>query len=247
MGAGQVPCLINYGLMVKLINYTSRPEITIAVAARLCYSSYGIDRIESDFADGEKGLEKARKLIKKIRSSGHESVLEHASFSFGIENLSRSASHQLVRHRLASYSQRSQRYVKETNPKYVVPQSIADNSKLLAEYDKIIEDIFSLYGHFIENGIPPEDARYLLPNACETQIIMTMNARELLHFFKLRGCNRAQWEIRDVAEKMFRLVYPAAPSVFRGAGPACVRSSCSEGEFSCGKPSEVRAWWLKGE
>ncbi len=232
--------------MVKLINYTSKPEITIATAARLCYSSYGIAKIEADFNDGEKGLEKARKLIKRIRMSGHESVLEHSNFTFGVEKLSRSASHQLVRHRIASYSQRSQRYVKEDKPKYVIPDSIAKNPEFLTKYEKIIEDIFSLYGYFLEKDIPAEDARYLLPNATETQIIFTMNARELLHFFKLRGCNRAQWEIRSVAREMFKLVYPIAPSVFYGAGPSCVRGNCSEGEFSCGNPSEIRTSWLKG-
>ena len=232
--------------MVKLINYTSKPEITIATAARLCYSTYGIDKIKADFNDGEKGLEQARKLIKRIRQSGHESVLEHSNFTFGVEKLSRSASHQLVRHRIASYSQRSQRYVKEYKPKYLIPDSIACNPEFLEKYKKITEDIFSLYGYFIEKGVPAEDARYLLPNATETQIIFTMNARELLHFFKLRGCNRAQWEIRSVAREMFKLVYPIAPSVFRGAGPSCVRGNCSEGEFSCGSPSDVRKSWLKG-
>ncbi|MHB8231368.1 MAG: FAD-dependent thymidylate synthase [bacterium] len=232
--------------MVKLINYTSKPEITIATAARLCYSSYGIAKIEDDFNDGEKGLEKARKLIKRIRTSGHESVLEHSNFTFGVEKLSRSASHQLVRHRIASYSQRSQRYVKEIKPKYVIPDSIAENPEFLAKYDKMVNDIFSLYGYLLGKGVPAEDARYLLPNATETQIIFTMNARELLHFFRLRGCSRAQWEIRRVAQEMFKLVYPIAPSVFHGAGPACVRGNCSEGEFSCGKPSETRMSWLKG-
>ncbi len=232
--------------MVKLINYTSKPEITIAIAARLCYSSYDIAKIEKDFNDGEKGLEKARKLIKRIRTSGHDSVLEHSSFSFGVERLSRSASHQLVRHRIASYSQRSQRYVKELKPCYVIPDSISGNKEFLAKYNKTVEAIFSLYGYFIENGIPAEDARYLLPNATETQLVFTMNARELLHFFRLRGCRRAQWEIRRVAGEMFKLVYPIAPSVFQGAGPACVRGNCSEGEFSCGNPSEVRSSWLKG-
>ncbi|MFW0884169.1 FAD-dependent thymidylate synthase [Candidatus Acidulodesulfobacterium sp. H_13] len=233
--------------MVKLINYTSKPEVTIAIAARLCYSSYGIAKIESYFDEGEKGLEKARKLIKKIRSSGHESVLEHSNFTFGVENLSRSASHQLVRHRIASYSQRSQRYVKETKPKYVIPDSIAENSEFLERYDKAISDIFSLYGYFLENNVPAEDARYILPNATETQLIFTMNARELLHFFRLRGCERAQWEIRRVAREMFKLVSPIAPSVFIGAGPACVTGNCSEGEFSCGKPSEIRASWSYGD
>lgn len=233
--------------MVKLINYTSKPEITIAVAARLCYSSYSITRIESDFSENEQGLEKARRLIKKIRSSGHESVLEHSNFTFGVEKLSRSASHQLVRHRIASYSQRSQRYVKETKPQYVVPDSISQNSEFLKKYNKAIGEIFSLYSYLLDAGVPAEDARYLLPNATETQLIFTMNARELLHFFRLRGCERAQWEIRRVAHEMFRLVYPLAPSVFNGAGPACVKGSCSEGEFSCGKPSDIKKSWLKAE
>ncbi len=231
--------------MVRLINYTAKPEITIAIAARLCYSSYSITKIESDFNDGEKGIEKARKLIKKIRSSGHESVLEHSNFTFGVEGLSRSASHQLVRHRIASYSQRSQRYVKETKPRYVIPDSIARDNEFLKKYEKAIDDMFSLYGYLLKNGVPAEDARYLLPNAAETQLVFTMNARELLHFFKLRGCERAQWEIRRVAHKMFGLVYPLAPSVFHAAGPACVRGNCSEGELSCGKHSEIRTLWLK--
>lgn len=231
--------------MVKLINYTPNPEITIAIAARLCYSSYNITKIGDDF-NSEGGLEKARKLIKKIRTSGHESVLEHANFTFGVEKLSRSASHQLVRHRIASYSQRSQRYVKEGHPLYIIPDSISENKELLTKYNKMIENIFSLYNDLLKNGIPPEDARYLLPNATETQIIFTMNARELLNFFRLRGCNRAQWEIRGVAQDIFKLVYPIAPSVFSGAGPACVKGNCSEGEFSCGKPSEIRKSWLEG-
>ena len=151
-----------------------------------------------------------------------------------------------MRHRIASYSQRSQRYVKEEKPKYVIPDSIAQNKEFSAKYNKMVDDIFSLYGYFLEKGVPAEDARYILPNATETQIIFTMNARELLHFFRLRGCNRAQWEIRAAAQEMFKLVYPIAPSVFHGAGPACVRGNCSEGEFSCGKPSEVRISWLKG-
>lgn len=229
--------------MVRLINYTINPEITIATAARLCYSSYDILKIEKDFA-GPNGLEKARKLIKKIRISGHESVLEHAGFTLGVEKLSRSASHQLVRHRIASYSQRSQRYVKETKPQFVTPDSIANNAKLSDMFNKFINDIFSLYGYFIENGIPAEDARYILPNATETQLVFTMNARELLHFFRLRGCSRAQWEIRQLAKDIFKLVYPVAPSVFHGAGPSCVKGNCSEGEFTCGKPLETRAEWL---
>ncbi len=233
--------------MVRLINYTLNPEIVIATAARLCYSSYDIGKIEEDFKDKDSGLEKARKLIRKVRGSGHESVLEHASFTFGVENISRSTSHQLVRHRIASYSQRSQRYVKETKPQYVTPDSISCNREFLEKYKKIISEIYSLYGYFIEKGVPPEDARYLLPNATETQIVFTMNARELLHFFRLRGCERAQWEIRRVAKEAFNLVYQIAPSIFKGAGPSCVRGACSEGEFSCKKPSEIRASWLKGE
>lgn len=231
--------------MVKLINYTLNPELVIATAARLCYSSFSISKISEDFRDGEKGLEKARKLIKKVRLSGHESVLEHASFTFGVEHLSRSASHQLVRHRVASYSQRSQRYVKETRPEFVIPDSISENEPLLNKYKALMSEIYSLYGYFLDNGIPPEDARYVLPNATETQLVFTMNARELLHFFKLRGCERAQWEIRRVAKEAFTLVYPLAPSVFHGSGPSCVRGNCSEGEFSCKKPSEIRTSWLK--
>ncbi|MHB1646437.1 MAG: FAD-dependent thymidylate synthase [bacterium] len=229
--------------MVKLINYTTNPEITIAIAARLCYSSSDITKIEYDFKEDEKGLEKARKLIKKIRTSGHESVLEHANFTFIVDKLSRSASHQLVRHRIASYSQRSQRYVKETNPQIIIPESISENKEFLDKFNNLVKEIYSLYGFFLEKGMPAEDARYILPNAAQTQLSFTMNARELLHFFRLRGCERAQWEIRNLAKEVFKLVFPIAPSVFYGAGPSCVRSGCSEGEFSCGRPLEIKKEW----
>jgi thymidylate synthase (FAD) len=232
--------------MVKLINYTTNPEITVAIAARLCYSASDIIKIEYDFKEAENGLEKARKLIKKIRTSGHESVLEHANFTFIVDKLSRSASHQLVRHRIASYSQRSQRYVKEINPQIVIPQSISENKELLDKFNNLVGEIYSLYGFFLESGIPAEDARYILPNAAQTQLSFTMNARELLHFFKLRGCERAQWEIRNLAKEIFKLVYPIAPSIFHNAGPSCVRSGCSEGEFSCGRPLEIKKEWMKG-
>ena len=232
--------------MVKLINYTTNPEITVAIAARLCYSASDIIKIEYDFKEAEDGLEKARKLIKKIRTSGHESVLEHANFTFIVDKLSRSASHQLVRHRIASYSQRSQRYVKEINPQIVIPESISKNKEFLDKFNNLVGEIYSLYGFFLENGIPAEDARYILPNAAQTQLSFTMNARELLHFFKLRGCERAQWEIRNLAKEIFKLVYPIAPSIFQNAGPSCVRSGCSEGEFSCGRPLEIKKEWMKG-
>jgi len=222
-------------LKVTLLNFTPDPEKTVSLAARLCYSDSEIRELEEKV----RGIS-YEKFLGKILKMGHLSVLEHASFTFGIEGISRAASHQLVRHRLASYSQQSQRYVKAKEPEYVTPASIGKDPEKKKSFDKAIRQIYGLYMKFVEDGVPAEDARFLLPNAACTKIIVTMNARELLHFFQLRCCERAQWEIRDMATEMLRLVKEKAPFIFKDSGPSCVAGKCSEGEMTCGHPKEIR-------
>ncbi|WP_423302905.1 FAD-dependent thymidylate synthase [Deferribacter thermophilus] len=222
---------------VKLLKYTAEPELTAALAAKLCYASDAtIDDLQRKIERGEQ-----ESFIEKIVRIGHHSVLEHVSFTFGVEGVSRTLTHQLVRHRIASYSQRSQRYVKHKDGfEYVLPDSIASNSEAEKEFVKLMENISNVYDKLIDLGVPAEDARYVLPNACETKIIITMNARELLHFFNVRCCNRAQWEIRRMAEMMLEECLKVAPAIFKYAGPNCVTDKCKEGDFTCGKASEVR-------
>lgn len=220
-------------MKVKLINYTKNPERIIAQSARLCYSDSGIDELNEKLSD-----ESIIKLIKKIIKLRHYSVLEHANFTFAIEGISRVTSHQLVRHRIASFSQQSQRYVKikEKGFPYVIPKSIAKDEKLIKIFTDAIKELDKIYNLFLDHNIAAEDARYILPQAVETKIIVTANARELLHIFKLRCCNRAQWEIREVAKGMLREVKAIAPNIFENAGPPCIFEPCPEGELSCGKP-----------
>ncbi|MFW9603368.1 MAG: FAD-dependent thymidylate synthase [Trichlorobacter sp.] len=223
-------------MRVTLLHHTPDPERTIALAARLCYSPTGLDELRGriDAAD-------ITSFIDKIMSLGHHSVLEHASFSFGVEGISRVTSHQLVRHRVASYSQQSQRYVSHVTAfDAITPPSIAANPEAAARFQEAIAHAHRAYAELVAAGIEPEDARYLLPNATETKIVITMNARQLLHFFQLRCCERAQWEIRAMATEMLALVRPVAPVIFQKAGPGCVAGPCPEGPFCCGKITEVR-------
>lgn len=222
-------------MKVELINYTPQPERTVAIAARMCYSDVGIDELSENMSD-----EKVRSFLQKLVDLGHESPIEHASFTFAIEGISRACSHQLVRHRLASYSQKSQRYVQEDQFQYVIPPSYADKG-IEDRFEERMKIIQQWYNEDIEAGVPKEDARYNLPNACQTQLMVTMNARELWHFFRLRCCLRAQWEIRAVAESMLCEAKKVAPLLFEKAGPACVYGPCSEGKMNCGKSKEVRA------
>ena len=179
-------------------------------------------------------------FIQKLIGMGHFSVFEHISFSFGIEGVSRALTHQLVRHRLASYSQKSQRYVKAgAEFPYIIPHTIKNNSEALEIFNNAMSQIAECYNKLSALDIPSEDARYVLPNACETKIIVTMNARELLHFFALRLCNRAQWEIRELSDKMLALCYDTAPAVFEKAGPGCCNKGCTEGKFTCGQAALV--------
>ena len=181
--------------------------------------------------------EKIRKVLTTIMSSGHFSTLEHASYTFAVEGVSRALTHQLVRHRLASYNQQSQRYVKfKEEPPIVRPASVDINPEAAQAFDEAIDACWQAYDKLVQAGVPAEDARYILPNACETKIVVTMNIRELMHFFSNRCCNRAQWEIRELAWKMLELVRPTAPFIFRTAGPGCMRGACPEGKMCCGNP-----------
>jgi thymidylate synthase (FAD) len=219
-------------MKVKLIRHTPEPEKLVAIAARLCYSPVGVEEL-----DEKLDLEAAQKLVRFVIKSGHLSTTEHVYFTFGIEGISRVLSHQLVRHRIASFNQQSQRYVKfNENYDYIVPDSIMQNEKMKEKYKSFVLDIHKFYEEMLDNGIEAEDARYILPNSSETKMIVTMNARELLHFFTVRCCNRAQTEIRDLAILMLKDVKKAAPAVFENAGPNCLRTPCPEGKYSCGNP-----------
>ena len=218
-------------MQVELLYHTPDPERAVATAARLCYAPVGASELMETLSQ-----EKIEHVLGTIMSSGHFSTLEHASYTFAIDGVSRAMTHQLVRHRLASYNQQSQRYVTfKEEPDFIVPDSIAQ-AGAQDEYSQAVKDAFAAYSKLVELGVPAEDARYLLPNACETKIVVTMNIRELLHFFSVRCCNRAQWEIREVACKMLELVRPTAPLIFKKAGPGCVRGKCPEGKMTCGDP-----------
>jgi len=221
---------------IELLTYTPEPELVVAAAARLCYSNSSIGALL------EKSRAERETFLEKITSLGHLSVLEHVSFSFGVEGISRACSHQLVRHRLASYSQQSQRYVSHSKQfSAVTPDSIAAVADLAERYQQMLADIHGFYAEMLEAGIPAEDARFILPNAATTKLVVTMNGRELLHFLSLRCCRRAQWEIQALAKQMLQLVKPLAPILFAKAGPGCVGGSCPEGAMTCGAIKEVRS------
>lgn len=214
-------------MKVELLAHTPNADDICAAAARSCYSDISANDIMGTI-DSEKALD-------KVVGMGHHSVIEHASFTFSVEGVSRALTHQLVRHRIASFSQQSQRYVSIKEPTYVTPPTIAADEELLRKYDDMMMNIWDIYSKFQET-VPAEDARYMLPNGCTTNITITMNARELLHFFSLRCCNRAQWEIREMAERMMELCKKASPTIFKDAGAPCVRGPCPEGKMSCGSP-----------
>ncbi|MCI6521352.1 FAD-dependent thymidylate synthase [bacterium] len=246
-------------MLVTLIAHTNDPEKTVAAAARLCYSDAHI----ATLLDGMTP-EKTAAFLQKLSDVGHASPIEHASFTFGIEGVSRTFLAQVTRHRIASFSVQSQRYVRLEDFHYVIPPEIdaipeaktrfiqamdADAAKYL-DLVKTLEEAHTKT--LMEQGLPEkeararagkkanEDARFVLPNACETKMVMTMNCRSLLNFFNLRCCNRAQWEIRAVADEMLRLVYPLAPHIFAGAGPRCLCGPCPEGRMCCGEQQAVR-------
>ncbi len=219
---------------IELLAYTPEPESVCNLGAKACVS-VDIPRLDWVLRALDHALE-----------SGHESVLEHASFTFTIEGISRACSHQLVRHRMASYSQQSQRYVRMDKFDYVVPESIRDMEGLWHKekegtlttsevYVELMDYISELYVRMIRVGIPEEDARYILPNACTTNLVVTMNARELRHFFSLRCCERAQWEIKQVADMMLDLVKEVAPTIFEDAGPRCKQMGYCPEKRGCGR------------
>lgn len=242
-------------MKVKLITYTPDAEKVIASAAKLCYSKVGVDEIESGLTE-----ESTKKFVEMLQSYGHESPIEHVSFTFAAEGVSRSLTHQLVRHRIASYSQQSQRYVKLEQFEFIVPPAIAGDELLKGEYIETMKSINEAYNNlseklktkYINDGMNKktaekksiEDARYVFPNACETKIVFTMNARTLMNFFRHRCCQRAQWEIREMADLMLDLVKEIAPAIFKYAGPSCVKEICPEGKMTCGKATEMRKRYL---
>lgn len=253
-------------MKVELITHTPHPEKIVSAAAKLCYSKTGTSDILEGLTD-----EKIESFIEKLASLGHESPIEHVSYTFAVEGVSRVLTHQLVRHRIASFSQQSQRYVKLNQFEYIMPPMIEKDpraKKIFIQameedqkhYDALVETLEETYNkEFLSQGLSEkkakrfsekkaiEDARFVFPNACETKIILTMNARTLMHFFKHRCCDRAQWEIRDMADKMLSLVKEVSPTLFKFAGPNCVSGPCPEGAMTCGKASEKKAHYLKGE
>ena len=253
-------------MKVKLLAHTPEPEKLIAAAAKNCYSSSNIDNVLEGLTE-----EKTENFVNMLSEIGHESPIEHVSFTFAIEGVSRSLLAQITRHRIASFSVQSQRYVKEKQFSFVTPPQIAENEQAAELYQKAMQSAHETYmqladilqkknyQEMIAQGMDEkkaksasekkaiEDARFVLPNACDTKMILTMNARSLLNFFHLRCCNRAQWEIRDVATQMLKLVKPIAPTIFAKAGPGCLSGPCPEGKMTCGKMQEVRASFLSGK
>ena len=222
-------------MQVTVLAYTAEPVKVVAMAARLCYSPLDIENLRCS------SMTEDQQLIEKVLALGHESVLEHASFTLGIEGVSRVLSHQLVRHRLASFSQQSQRYVNfDEGFSYQIPPSILKDESLRREYDGAMARSGEFYRCLRERGIPAEDARFVLPNAADTRLVMTMNARELRHFFRLRCCRRAQWEIRALATEILSQLRKIAFPLFHDAGPACLSGPCPEGSMSCGEAKAVR-------
>jgi thymidylate synthase (FAD) len=213
---------------VKLIGYTPNPETLPAMAATLTHSKTKPEDLTT------LPVKKQAAILEQVLRLGHTSIIEHTSFTFAISDVSRSLTHQLVRHRIASYSQQSQRYVNLTEPTYVIPPLIAKNKKTKKAYEQTMQVIWDHYNKLLEMKIPAEDARYVLPNATCTNIMVTMNARSLLNFFELRCCLHAQWEIRMLANKMLREVQKVAPLIFKNAGPSCkTKKICPEKKKNC--------------
>lgn len=216
-------------MKVTLLAHTPDPERVAAAAARQCYSKHSATKAYNDLS-----AEEMKRLLKMVISSGHLSVLEHASFTFVIEGISRACSHQLVRHRIASYSQQSQRYVKFDEIEFILPESISKQAEAQKAFAEGLDACREAYRRLLSMGIPTEDARYILPQASPTKIVVTMNARSLMNFFELRCCLRAQWEIRELAGQMLNLVKGVAPAIFENSGPACItKRICPEKRYDC--------------
>jgi len=236
---------------VTLVTYSTDAEKLICAAAKLCYAS------DSSTVFSHEDSE-VRTFVTRLRKMGHLSPFEHASYTFLLEGVSRALTHQLVRHRIASYSQRSQRYVTHDTFEYIIPPSFTG---MMVATDEGYVEATTYYREFMEHAAEVyqklrnslggggeaanEDARYVLPNATETKIMVSMNARELFHFFNERLCMRAQWEIRRTADEMLRLVKEATPVIFEGIGPKCVGlGHCPEGKMSCGRFEEMKATYM---
>ena len=217
-------------MIIKLIAHTPEPDFLAGRAANIC--------VGGDLYN----VNECIKALKGALASGHVSVVEHATFTFLFEGSSRVNLAQHTRHRVASYSVESQRYVRGSGKGIIVPTSIAADPELAAAYEALAEHAARFYENCIVKSVPAEDARYGLLQGGTTKLIFTMNARELLHFFELRCCNRAQWEIRRLADEMLRLVKPVAPIIFANAGPGCVRGRCPEGKKTCGEPRDKNEW-----
>ncbi|MCD6436075.1 MAG: FAD-dependent thymidylate synthase [Clostridiales bacterium] len=246
-------------MKVELIAHTMNPEVIVAAAAKLCYSKVNASEIMDNL-----DKDTVNKFIKQLMDLGHESPIEHVSFTFAIDGVSRVLTHQLVRHRIASYSQQSQRYVKLDQFNYIIPPAIESDDEAKEMFIKAMKQDQEYYDRLTEiltkkalkeylkmgySGKKAlklaekkaiEDARYVFPNATETKIVVTMNARSLKNFFLQRTCERAQWEIREMATEMLRVVKEVAPILFKDAGPGCISGPCPEGTMNCGKIVEVR-------
>ena len=226
-------------MKVKLLRYTPAPQELVALAGKLCYSPATLDELAEGIAEHDQ-----TKYLNKLIDMGHLSPIEHASFTFGIEGVSRAMLAQITRHRLASFSVQSQRYVVVDGEfEYVIPPIIKELGEAAVKtFQAQMKTISEWYAGwiFLLGKEGAEDARFVLPNAAATQMLVTMNARELMHFFEMRECNRAQWEIRAVADEMMRLAYAAAPELFSRAGCACMQGKpCPEGKMSCGQPRKA--------
>lgn len=255
-------------LKVALLSHTPNPELTVASAAKLCYSPVGVTQLQEKMTEPQ-----IERFVDMLTEIGHESPIEHASFTFGIEGVSRSLLAQITRHRMASFSVQSQRYVREGEFEFIVPPEIENEPKAKEIFLQAMEADTAAYNQltdilkekhkqaYLDLGEDEktanrkaekqaiEDARFVLPNAAETKMVVTMNARSLYNFFKHRLCNRAQWEIRALASEMLKEVLKVAPNLFKKAGPPCTYGPCTEGKMTCGKINEVRAAFkaLKGE
>jgi thymidylate synthase (FAD) len=227
-------------LSVALLQHTPDPDRAVAVAGRLCYAPVSAAELKHDMSDDD-----VAKLVRILVRSGHHSAIEHASFTFAIDGVSRACTHQLVRHRVASYNQQSQRYVRfGAADSFVVPPRIAADPQAEAIFLQAMEQARVAYDKLVEIGLGEgrsaesvqEDARFVLPNAAETKIVVTMNARELRHFFRVRCCRRAQWEINDLSWQMRGIVRGVSPYLFEGTGPSCLYGECGEGKMTCGQP-----------
>jgi thymidylate synthase (FAD) len=227
-------------LKVTLLQHTPEPDRAVAAAGRLCYAPVSAASLLEQMPADE-----VQRMVRILVRSGHHSALEHASFTFAIDGISRACSHQLVRHRLASYNQQSQRYVRfAADDAFVVPPRIEEDPEARQVFLEAMEHARTAYDRLVELGVTSglgkesvqEDARFVLPNAAETKIVVSMNARELRHFFAVRCCRRAQWEINRLAWAMRHLAAGVSPQLFADTGPGCVTDECPEGKMTCGDP-----------